>query len=104
MAAYDDAELERLRQMGITDIADDPSVLVEPVTGNGPRFFFQLVPETKTVKNRLHLDLAVSDVQAEVTRLTDLRARVLTEYRDHLLLADLEGNEFCILRPDHLAV
>ena len=101
VAAYDPAELERLRQMGITDITDDPSVLVEPITGDSPRFFFQLVPETKTVKNRLHLDLAVTDVHAEVTRLIDLGAQVLTEYPDHLLLADVEGNEFCILRPDH---
>ena len=78
VAPYDTAELQRLRRMGITDIADDPSVLVEPVTGDGPRFFFQLVPEPKTVKNRLHLDLAVTDVRAEVTRLTlDLGARVL---------------------------
>lgn len=100
VAAYDDAELERLRHMGITDVADDPSVLVEPVTRHGPRLFFQLVPETKRVKNRLHLDLAVTDVQAEVTRLMDLGAKVLTEYPDHLLLADIEGNEFCILRPD----
>jgi glyoxalase superfamily protein len=99
VAAYDDAELERLQHMGITDIADDPSVLVEPVTGDGPRFSFQLVPETKAVKNRLHLDLAVTDVQAEVIRLVDLGARVLTEYTDHLLLADTDGNEFCILRP-----
>jgi len=43
---------------------------------------------------------AVDEVHAEVTRLTDLGARVLSEYADHLLLADVEGNEFCILRPD----
>jgi predicted enzyme related to lactoylglutathione lyase len=101
VAPYDADELERLRRVGITDIADDPSVLVEPVTGTGPRFFFQLVPETKIVKNRLHLDLAVSDVRAEVTRLTGLGAQVLAEYGDHFLLADVEGNEFCVLRPDH---
>lgn len=100
VAPYDADELERLRRMGITDVGDDPSVLVEPVTGTGPRFFFQLVPETKIVKNRLHLDLAVSDLRAEVTRLTGLGARVLTEYSDHLLLVDVEGNEFCVLRPD----
>ncbi len=104
IAPYDAADLERLRQLGITDVADDPSVLVEPITGIGPRLFFQLVPETKIVKNRLHLDLAVADVPSEVTRLTGLGARVLTEYSDHLLLADVEGNEFCILRPDQHAV
>lgn len=103
VAPYDAAELQRLRRMGVTDVADDPSVLVEPVTGDGPRFFFQLVPEPKTVKNRLHLDLAVTDIRAEVTRLTDLGARVLIEYPDHLLLADIEGNEFCLLRPERSA-
>lgn len=103
VAPYDTAELQRLRRMGVTDVADDPSVLVEPVTGDGPRFFFQLVPEPKTVKNRLHLDLAVTDIRAEVTRLTDLGARVLIEYPDHLLLADIEGNEFCLLRPERSA-
>jgi hypothetical protein len=39
-------------------------------------------------------------VNAEVTRLADLGGRVLAEYGDHILLADIEGNEFCVLRPD----
>jgi hypothetical protein len=51
VAAYDDAELTRLRAAGITDIMDDPTVLVEPsgsaamASGPRPRLFFQLVPE-----------------------------------------------------------
>jgi hypothetical protein len=57
VAPYDEAELERLRTMGIFDTEDDPSVLVE-APGVTPRFFFQLVPEPKTVKNRVHLDLS----------------------------------------------
>ena len=101
VAAYDQAELERLREMGITDIADDPSVLVEPVNGTGPRLFFQFVPEAKQLKNRLHLDLSATDVMAEVGRLSDLGGRVLAEYPDHILLVDVEGNEFCIVRPGH---
>lgn len=92
VAPYDQAELDRLRSMGIDDPEDDPSVLVE-APGVSPRYFFQQVPEPKVVKNRLHLDL--SDDRVE--RLTDLGARVLQRYEDHVLLADPEGNEFCLL-------
>ncbi len=47
MAPYDDAEVDRLRRMGISDSEDDPAVLVEG--GVVPRLFFQLLPDsTKT--------------------------------------------------------
>ena len=95
VAPYDDAELARLRAMGISGPEDDPSVFVIP-RGNGPRLCFQLVPETKHVKNRVHLDLRATDVAAEVVRLTELGARVLARYESHTLLADVEGNEFCV--------
>ena len=61
VAPYDEAELTRLRGMGIVDTEDDPSVLVES-PGLRPRFFFQLVPESKTVKNRVHLDLSCTSL------------------------------------------
>ena len=49
MAPYDDAELDRLRRMGISGSEDDPAVLVEGGPGVVPRLFFQLVPDsTKT--------------------------------------------------------
>ncbi|MGW4638078.1 VOC family protein [Sphaerisporangium sp. NPDC004334] len=98
VAPYDEAELERLRNKGIMSPEDDPTVLMEPGPGGGPRFFFVLVPEPKTVKNRLHLDLACDDLDAEVRRLTALGARVLHTRGDWVTLADPEGNEFC-LRP-----
>ncbi len=42
VARYDETEIERLRALGIFDLEDDPTVLVE---GPGPRLFFQRVPE-----------------------------------------------------------
>jgi Glyoxalase-like domain len=96
VAPYDDAEMARLRANGIYDVEDDPMVLVERADGAGPRLFFQLVPEPKTVKNRVHLDLLADDRDAEVRRLIDLGARVLAEHDSFLVLADPEGNEFCV--------
>lgn len=95
VAPYDEAELARLRSKGILDPEDDPSVLVE-APGVQPRIFFQLVPELKTVKNRVHLDLTCDSVGAEVERLRELGASVVAEFSDHLLLHDPEGNEFCL--------
>jgi hypothetical protein len=96
VAPYDEAELERLRGQGILSPEDDPAVLVEAAPGVRPRFFFVLVPEPKTAKNRLHLDLVSEDPDAEVKRLTTLGARVQDTYDDHIVLTDPEGNEFCL--------
>jgi hypothetical protein len=104
VAPYDDAELARLRAAGITDIMDDPSVLVEPSgsvaieSGPPPRLIFQLVPESKVVKNRVHLDLSADDPAAEIARLTELGATVVAEHATLTTLADPDGNEFCVLR------
>ena len=95
VAPYDDEELARLRALGITDIEDDPTVLVESSLG-GPRLFFQRVPEGKSGKNRVHPDLRAADPEAETERLTRLGATVVARYADHVLLADPEGNEFCL--------
>jgi hypothetical protein len=96
VAPYDEAELARLRSMGVDDPEDDPSVLVEPVAGRGPRLFFTRVPEPKTVKNRVHLDLRAPDVDREVERLVGLGARVLGKVEDWVVLADPEDGEFCV--------
>jgi hypothetical protein len=58
--------------------------------------WFTRVPEPKTVKNRVHLDLRAPDVEAEVARLVGLGARVLAEVKDWVVLADPEGGEFCV--------
>jgi hypothetical protein len=96
VAPYDDAELERLRADGIDDPEDDPSVLVESDPGVRPRLWFQLVPEPKRVKNRVHLDLRAEDRSAEVARLVGLGATVIDEFNGWTMLADPEGNEFCV--------
>ena len=69
------------------------------------RLLFIEVPEGKTVKNRLHLDLRPTDRtrDAEVVRLLGLGARQLADHRrpdggGWVTLADPEGNEFCVLR------
>ncbi|MEV0649187.1 VOC family protein [Phytomonospora sp. NPDC050363] len=98
VAPYDEAELERLRGKGIFDVEDDPTVLVEPVDDGRPRMFFQLVAERKAVKNRVHLDLRAEDADAEKERLTGLGATIVAEFEGHTLLADPEGNEFCLMR------
>ena len=97
VAPYDEAELARLRGIGINDPEDDPTVLVQAGQGVRPRLFFQLVPEHQAVKNRVHLDLDCDDPRAEVERLVSLGARVVAEHPGHLVLADPEGNEFCVM-------
>lgn len=99
VAPYDEAELARLRAAGIFDPEDEPSVLVEG-PGGQPRIFFQRVAEPKTAKNRVHLDLRCDRVEDELARLAGLGASLVSEYDDHLLLTDPEGNEFCLFRRD----
>ncbi|MGW7409668.1 VOC family protein [Streptomyces sp. NPDC054833] len=70
--------------------------------GLGRRLLFQRVPEVKTVKNRLHLDLHPGEGRRadEVERLKRLGARVLREVREPsgewVVMADPEGNEYCV--------
>ena len=98
VAPYDEAELQRLRGIGVDDPEDDPSVLVWPGPQGRPRFFFTAVPESKVVKNRVHLDLQSDHLHADVERFVGLGATVLTEHADgHVVLADPEGNEFCVM-------
>ena len=99
VAPYDEAELDRLRAAGIDDPADDPTVLVETSSRGTPRLLFQLVPEPKLVKNRVHLDLTCADVGAEVERLAGLGALVLAQQERWVTMADPEGNEFDVT-PD----
>ncbi len=96
---------EEIRDVTSPESIDDPN-------GEGPRIWFHAVPETKTVKNRLHFDLRASgshdlplatrreQVEAEVARLEKLGASRLEtlheEGEDHyaVAMADPEGNEF----------
>jgi hypothetical protein len=66
-----------------------------------PGIAFVPVPEAKAGKNRLHLDLAPDDQPAEIERLVDMGARPVelgeSAGRGWTVLADPEGNEFCVL-------
>ncbi|GGK67247.1 hypothetical protein Sme01_09760 [Sphaerisporangium melleum] len=67
-----------------------------------PGLIFTPVPEEKKVKNRLHLDFRPQDQRAEVERLLALGARpadVGQQDEPWVVLADPEGNEFCVLGP-----
>ena len=73
-------------------------MLVE-APGVEPRLCFQLVPESKVVKNRVHLDLRCDDLEAETARLVGLGAEVLTTtgpQDNWVVFTDPEGNEFCL--------
>jgi hypothetical protein len=72
----------------------------EPAIGR-PAILFQKVPEPKSVKNRVHLDLRGDSMATEVERLTALGAtftaeRSLGEDVRWTVMADPEGNEFCV--------
>lgn len=85
----------------------DDEVVLEPTVGTAedgvaPDLLFLLVPEDKTVKNRLHFDLRPHDQEAEVGRLIGLGARHVSVGQgpdeSWVVLADPDGNEFCVLR------
>ena len=75
----------------------------DPAVDVAPDILFVKVPDEKTTKNRLHLDLRPSDQAAEVDRLLALGARRADigqgEDVSWVVLADPEGNEFCVLAP-----
>jgi hypothetical protein len=101
------------RDLGVPEeeLGGGADCIVDP-DGRGPRIWFQVVPDRKTVKNRLHVDIGASGdrsapleerrqrVDAEAARLADLGAVILgpldSEGLDHYAVAmrDPEGNEF----------
>jgi hypothetical protein len=90
----------------ITSVEPEEVVLEPPVgsleEGVVPDILFLPVPEGKTAKNRLHFDLRPSDQDAEIERLTNLGATRVdigqSAQCTWVVLADPEGNEFCVLR------
>ena len=85
----------------------DDEIAVQPAPGSPefgvlPDILFLRVPEAKAVKNRLHLDLRPADQAAEVARLESLGATRVDIGQGSdvtwVVMADPEGNEFCILR------
>jgi hypothetical protein len=88
------------------DSADDGAWLCAP-DGTGPRLSILKVPEPKTAKNRLHLDVRVpghgtpkerwARVRAESRRLVEAGGSVVEAFDGHhIVMADPEGNEFCV--------
>lgn len=70
---------------------------VEPAGWGGPSLWFVRVPEQKTAKNRQHFDLRpAGDPRAEVQRLVSLGGTVIRRDGDLVVMADPEGNEFCV--------
>lgn len=100
------------RVLGYTDLSDDPNepgheecMIVDADSGH--RLLFIKVPDSKQSKNRMHLDLVPTDRRRddEIQRVLDLGAKTVADLRQPdgtgwLVLADPEGNEFCILRSD----
>jgi predicted enzyme related to lactoylglutathione lyase len=84
----------------VSEDADSDNAAVNEPGSNGSYIGFHRVPEPKTVKNRMHLDLITSDFDNEVERLIGLGATKLNEIRaggHWVTLADPEGNEFDVV-------
>jgi predicted enzyme related to lactoylglutathione lyase len=79
---------------------DNAAINADPAVP-GSRISFHRVPEGKTVKNRMHIDLITTDFDAEIDRLTGLGATKLNEIKKNgrhwATLADPEGNEFDVI-------
>ncbi|MGH3332848.1 MAG: VOC family protein [Nocardioidaceae bacterium] len=100
--------------LGYVDVPDDPNepgheecMIISQETGH--RLLFVEVPEPRSVKNRMHLDLRPSTGtrDEEVERVKRLGAAHVSDHRGQygpgtgwVVLADPEGNEFCILRSE----
>jgi hypothetical protein len=83
----------------LTEKPDEVAIAAGP--GLQPELCFLAVPDPKDGKNRLHLDLTPDDQDAEVERLLDMGARHVdigqSRTVNWVVLADPEGNEFCVL-------
>lgn len=102
-----------LRDAGVPESQWNTRSAAEDPDGDGPRLFFQQVPEDKTAKNRVHLDLRAAPglqgeermaaLEAECVRLVGLGATRVERHDPepplsfgHLVMTDPEGNEFCL--------
>jgi len=112
---FDCADPERVARFWCEVLGYELSgVACSDPAGVGPRLYFQRVPEGKVVKNRVHLDVKVSGgrnvdprtrerrIRTKQAELVGAGALTLREDRvgadlDHLVMADPEGNEFCIV-------
>jgi hypothetical protein len=89
---------QALRWVVVNDAPDEFEI--RPALDRLPGLLFVPVPESKTVKNRLHLDFRPDDQDLEVDRLLALgasRVDIGQGEQAWVVLADPEGNEFCVL-------
>lgn len=97
-ATWDDA----LDAMGIDRSDPDRAFAIVDPDGIGPRVFFAKVPEAKTAKNRMHLDVSAGDgpIEERAEALVALGATFVGSYDEPggrwITLRDPEGNEFCL--------
>ncbi|MFI7416106.1 VOC family protein [Nonomuraea sp. NPDC049684] len=109
LAAWDDF----LARAGVPEEERDARSAIEDPEGRGPRVFFQRVPEGRSGKNRVHLDVRAAPglrgeermaaLEAECERLVGLGATRVRRHEPeppfgagHIVLTDPEGNEFCL--------
>ncbi|GAB3246084.1 VOC family protein [Arthrobacter pigmenti] len=109
LAAWDDF----LEQAGVPQEERNSASALEDPQGEGPRLFFQRVPEDKVAKNRVHLDVRsapglqgaerMEALEKECSRLVALGAQRTRRYEPEppmsfgfIVMADPEGNEFCL--------
>jgi hypothetical protein len=102
-----------LAEVGVPESEWNSASAAQDPDGDGPRLFFQRVPEGKTAKNRVHLDLRAAPglegeermaaLEAECERLVALGATRVERHEPsppmtagHLVMTDPEGNEFCL--------
>lgn len=88
---HTEADLAQLAAEGIERAEDDPNIAVDPIDELGPTFWFCRAPESKAVKNRVHVD-----VYGDVDALLGRGAVLVAEHRNWTVLTDPEGNEFCV--------
>ncbi|GII05107.1 VOC family protein [Planobispora takensis] len=109
LAAWDDF----LARAGVPEDQRNAASAVEDPDGRGPRLFFQRVPEGKTAKNRVHLDVRAAPglqgeermaaLEAECDRLVGLGAKRVRRHEPEppmsagfIVMTDPEDNEFCL--------
>jgi catechol 2,3-dioxygenase-like lactoylglutathione lyase family enzyme len=86
------------------DEPEDDWVVLRDPTGSNVNVSLQVVPEPRVGKNRLHLDMYTEDRDADVARIVGLGAtihpRTPEPDEDFVVLADPEGNLFCVIQKD----
>ncbi len=94
--------------LGWTVANNGDEIGLEPTDGTRFNLLFEPVPQQKVGRNRIHLDLtttSIDDQERTVARLIEIGAHHIdigqSPDEDHVVLADPEGNEFCVIGPDN---